>query len=67
MLDDAVMFARAYEQRLLPQTVPHAASRSGRTFSRPVASIAGSSSSTAPASSVASGVGKPAPTLSCHR
>jgi hypothetical protein len=59
-LDDAFMFARAYEQRLLPQVVPQAPPRSGRNFSRPAASVMGSSGSSVPASSVAN---KPTPTL----
>jgi hypothetical protein len=63
MLDDAVMFARAYEQRLLPQAVPQALPRSGRKFSRPTASVVGSPSSSAPASSVASVANKTTPTL----
>jgi hypothetical protein len=54
MLDDAVMFARAYEQRLLRRNVPQATSRLGRTFSTPAASVGGSSGSGASASSAAS-------------
>jgi hypothetical protein len=57
------MFARAYDQRLLPQTVPQATSRSGRTNSRLVASVGGSSGSGAPASSAALVASKLTPTL----
>jgi hypothetical protein len=63
-LDDAVMFARAYKHRNLPQVVPPTSSRSaGHTFSRTAASVTGSTISGVPAPSATSAVSKPTPTL----